>query len=109
MLSGKEVPALIVCTTKDSITSEILKEDFKRLDDLNVYPRTASLTPMALFDAHDRRLQVPFLRYVKNPEHLWNACIDLYSILRGKSRLLMFRQISKLLGTVTGIQKVVLC
>ena len=77
MFREKEVPALIICTPKSSITSEILKKAFKRLDNLNMYPRTASLTPMVLFDAHDSQLQVPFLRYIKNSEHLWKACIGL--------------------------------
>ena len=32
---------------------------------------------MALFDAHDSRLQVEFLQYVNSPDHLWQFCIGL--------------------------------
>ena len=30
-----------------------------------------------LFDAHDSRLQVPFLRYVNDEDHKWKVCIGL--------------------------------
>ena len=35
---GKAIPALITCTTNDSITSEILKHAFERLDRLDIFP-----------------------------------------------------------------------
>ena len=53
---GKTIPPLVTCSKKGSITSEILTTALKRLDDLGVYKRTATLTPMGLFDAHDSRL-----------------------------------------------------
>ena len=74
---GKDVPALVTCSPKGSITSCILREAFKRLDDLGVYERTSTLRPMALFDAHDSRLQVAFLRYINDPSHRWTFCIGL--------------------------------
>ena len=74
---GKEVDSLVTCSPKGSITSEILKQIFERLDDLGVYERTEGRVPMALFDAHDSRLQVPFLRYINNEKHLWKFCIGL--------------------------------
>ena len=74
---GKTIPALIACSKKGSITSDILKCAFERLDQLGVYERRPNLKPMALFDAHDSRLQVPFLRYVNNPQHRWIFCIGL--------------------------------
>ena len=64
---GKEMPALITYSPKSSISSSILRTAFARLDDLGVYGRTPSLKPFALFDAHDSRLQVPFLRYINDP------------------------------------------
>ena len=66
---GKVVPALITSSKKGSITSDILKAAFQRLDELGVYTRTPFLNPFALFDAHDSRLQVPFLRYINSPLH----------------------------------------
>ncbi len=75
---GKDVPALIACSPKGSITSEILKEAFQRLDCLKIYERVpGGPTPFVLLDAHDSRLQVPFLRYVNEEEHKWKVCIGL--------------------------------
>ena len=77
MFRGVLVPALMTCTSKGSITSDILTAAFKRLDDLGVYQRTSNLKPFALFNAHDSRLQVPFLRYINTPPHRWIFCIGL--------------------------------
>ena len=77
MFRGVLVPALVTCTSRGGITSDILTAAFKRLDDLGVYQRTSNLKPFALFDAHDSRLQVPFLRYINTPPHRWIFCIGL--------------------------------
>lgn len=62
---GKKIPPLVTCTPSGSITSEILQKVFKRLDDLGVYERVeGGPSPCGLFDAHDSRLQLPFLRYI---------------------------------------------
>lgn len=79
---GKEIPGLLACTPKGSMTSEILQQIHKRLDDLNVFPRTPiGPTPMVLYDGHDSRLQVEFLSYVNKPNEfgnpMWKACIGL--------------------------------
>ena len=71
------VPALMTCTSKGSITSDILTAAFKRLDDLGVYQRTNDFKPFALLDAHDSRLQIPFLRYINTLPHRWIFCIGL--------------------------------
>ena len=77
MFRGKTIPALVTCSKKGSITYNILRTAFDRLDELQVYDRKEGITPMALFDAHDSRLQVPFLRYVNSADHLWKFCIGL--------------------------------
>ena len=56
IFKGKEVDSLVTCSPKGSITSEILKQIFGRLDNLGVYERTDGKVPMALFDVHDSRL-----------------------------------------------------
>ena len=43
MFRGVLVPALVTCTSKGSITSDILTAAFKRLDALGVYQRTSNL------------------------------------------------------------------
>ena len=77
LFRGKTIPALICCTKKGSITSEILRTALERLDELGVYERTPDRKPMALFDAHDSRLQIPLLRYINNPVTQWIFCIGL--------------------------------
>jgi len=74
---GKLTPALVTCSKKGSITLDILKSAFERLDKSNIYKRTTTLKPFALFDAHDSRLQVPFLWYINNPLRPWILCIGL--------------------------------
>ena len=32
---------------------------------------------MTLFDAHNSRFQVPFVRYINNPSYGWDSCISL--------------------------------
>jgi hypothetical protein len=78
---GKEVPALVAMTNKGSMTSEILAKVLDYLDGLGVYPRTeGGLIPFCLFDAHDSRLQVPFLEKVNQKifgRPVWKVCIGL--------------------------------
>ena len=74
---GKVIPALVTSSPKGSITSEIIKTVFARLDSLGVYEQTPVPNPVAIFDAYDSRLQVPFLRYINCPNHLWKFCIGL--------------------------------
>ena len=40
---GKLIPALVTCSKKGSITSDILKSAFEHLDESNIYKRTATL------------------------------------------------------------------
>ncbi|CAJ1938512.1 unnamed protein product [Cylindrotheca closterium] len=79
---GKEVPGMVAVSPKGSMTSEILKKALETLDELGVYPRTRQgPTPMFLFDGHDSRLQVPFLKYINSEDEfqnpLWIGCIRL--------------------------------
>ena len=48
---GKLISALVTCSKKVSITSDILKSAFERLNESNIYERTATLKLFALFDA----------------------------------------------------------
>ena len=79
---GKTIPALLAHTKKGSITSEILTKILKRLDELDVFERTADgPTPMLLLDGHDSQLQLEFLEYVNKDNQFgkpnWKACIGL--------------------------------
>jgi hypothetical protein len=75
---GKDIPSLIACSPKRSITSEILKQALKRLDKLGIYERVSGgPIPFLFLDAHGSRLQVPFLKYVNDESHRWKVCIGL--------------------------------
>jgi hypothetical protein len=75
---GRDVPALIACSPRASITSNILKQALKPLNDLGIYEQEpGGYIPFLLLDAHDSRLQVPFLRYVNDDAHKWKVCIGL--------------------------------
>ena len=52
---------------KGSISSEILTEALKYLDQLNVFERRQDgPTPFGLLDGHGSRLQLPFLEYINS-------------------------------------------
>jgi hypothetical protein len=75
---GKDIPSLIACSPKGSITLEILKQALKQLDQLGVYQRVpVGPIPFLLLDAHDSRLPVPLLKYVNGESHMWKVCIGL--------------------------------
>jgi hypothetical protein len=63
------------------MTSEILKQALKVIDDLGIYERTeGSPIPTCIFDGHESRLRLPFIEYVnqqKSGRSLWKACIGL--------------------------------
>ena len=75
-VKGKEIPPLVRWSESGSITSEILADALKTLDTLEVYPRTDSHPkPFLLVDGHQSRLQLPFLRYINEPEDNWVVCL----------------------------------
>ena len=78
---GKEIPPLVTMNEKGSMTLEIIKMVLKRLDDLEVYERVpGGPIPMCLFDAHNSRLQVPFLDYANKKfldRPMWKVVIGL--------------------------------
>ena len=73
---GKEIPPLVRWSESGSITSEILADVLKTLDALDVYPRSnGNPKPFLLVDGHQSRLQLPFLRYINEPEDNWVVCL----------------------------------
>mmetsp|Transcript_25354 Transcript_25354/g.42135 ORF Transcript_25354/g.42135 Transcript_25354/m.42135 type:complete len:173 (+) Transcript_25354:316-834(+) len=75
---GKEVPAFVCCTTKGGISSELLMQMLKRMDNLDLFPRVPDgPLPFLLLDGHGSRLQLPFLKYINDPSHIWKVCLGL--------------------------------
>ena len=73
---GVEVPCMVACSTNGSITSEILMQFLKKMDELDLFPRDeCGLKPFLLLDGHGSRLELPFLEYVNNPSNPWVVCI----------------------------------
>ena len=75
MYRGKKVPALVQWHESANITSEILVDILKTLDKLELIPRNEGVKPFILLDGHRSRLELPFLRYVNDPDDHWIACI----------------------------------
>ena len=47
----------------------------KSLDKLELIPRKEGVKPFILLNGHQSRLELPFLRYVNDPDNHWIACI----------------------------------
>jgi len=71
-----DLPCYVTCSPKGSITSTILADILKFIDDRKVFPRhDNNPTPFLLLDGHGSRLEIPFLSYINNPQHKWVVCI----------------------------------
>ena len=71
-----DLPCYVTCSPKGSITSTILADILKFIDDRGVFPRhDNNPTPFLLLDGHGSRLEVPFLSYVNDQQHKWVVCI----------------------------------
>jgi len=70
IVRGKVVPCMVRFQLKGGMPSIILKDILETLGDLNIFPRVDRLKPIFLVDGHGSRLELPFLDYVNNPEHL---------------------------------------
>ena len=71
------MPSLIAFTESGSVNGQVLKASFKRMDDLGLYSyeRAEGLTPFALIDGHQPRIDLDFLKYINAEETHWNVCI----------------------------------
>ena len=79
---GKEVPAFVSCSSKGSITSELLAEMLRWIDLHEVFDRhPKGPLPFLLLDGHGSRLEMPFLDYINSAEnngkHKWIVCLGL--------------------------------
>ena len=72
---GKTVPALVRWHESASITSEILVDMLRTMDEMDLVPRSNNVSPLILLDGHRSRLEMPFLKYVNTPKDHWVACI----------------------------------
>jgi hypothetical protein len=72
---GTVVPPFVYRSPKGGITSELLKFMLERMDSFNLFPRAeGGLLPFLLLDRHGSCFQLPFMRYIGDPEHKWKVC-----------------------------------
>jgi hypothetical protein len=58
------------------IISELLAEMLGTLDNAGVSPQTKeNRIPLLLLDGHHSRTRLPFLKYIKNNQHIWKVYI----------------------------------
>jgi hypothetical protein len=77
-LNSIEVPCFVCCSKNGSITSHMLPEMLKRMDDLGLFPRGGPLTlpdPCLLLHGRGSRFNLPFLEYINHDDHTWTTCI----------------------------------
>ncbi|KAL7545121.1 hypothetical protein ACHAWF_013505 [Thalassiosira exigua] len=77
---GKEIPVMFAATPKASMTSAILKDTFKMMDDLGISQRGVNedgteFVPFVVIDGHPSRMGEDFLRYVNEETHRWKIVL----------------------------------
>jgi hypothetical protein len=73
--NGIKIPCFVGSSPKASITSKMLMEMLKLLDDLNVYDRSNGKLPVLILDGHHSRMKLPFLKYINDSDHQWSVCL----------------------------------
>jgi hypothetical protein len=73
--NGKDVPCIVCDSESISVTSELLVELLKKMDDLDLFPYHDGVQPFLLQDGHNSRFKLPFLWYINNPNRNWVVCI----------------------------------
>ena len=77
MFKVKEVPCVITNTENRSITSELLVEILKHMDQLDLFPRTdPNIKPILLLDGHGSCLELLLLKYINTDSHECVFCIE---------------------------------
>jgi hypothetical protein len=74
LYNGKEVPCFYGTAPKASITSNLLADMLKFIDDCSVFDCSVAKL-FLLLDGHGSRMMLPFLQYINNPQHEWVCCI----------------------------------
>jgi hypothetical protein len=62
--NGKTVPWFVGWKPKGSITSDLLAEMLKKMDDLELFDRSDGIDPFLLLDGHSSRFELPFVEYI---------------------------------------------
>jgi hypothetical protein len=71
---GKDVESYLTCSESGSITSDILTDLLKYLDEKLAFDQTAA-DPFLLLDGYGSHFEIPFLNYINNPTSKWMVCV----------------------------------
>jgi len=76
-LKNRKIPCLTLWSKKGGITSEILINVLRTLDETQIFDedRENGVKPLMLVDGHGSRFELPFLRYISNDTHEWTVVI----------------------------------
>jgi hypothetical protein len=79
-VDGKDIPVLFAANPKASMTSTILTQTFKKMDEAGITQRGVDkngnqYVPAAVFDGHISRMGEDFLRYINKEGSCWEANI----------------------------------
>ena len=72
--NGNDIPFFYGTAQKASITSALLTEMLKFIDECGVFDRSIA-KPFLLLDGHGSRMMLPFLKYIHQPANEWMCCI----------------------------------
>ena len=79
-IHGKNVLCFVCSTENGSITSELLGNMLRHIDNCCVFDRTGGVLPFLLLDGHGSRFELPFLEYINGvgeEGHKWRVCIGI--------------------------------
>ncbi len=74
--NGKIIPPFFGTSAKISITSQLLVDMLKFIDQCGIHDRSIA-TPFLLLDGHHSRLMLPFIRYINDENRKWCCCIGI--------------------------------
>jgi len=74
VVGGKSVESYVTCSESGSITSDVLTNILKYLDQKLQFDRSEA-DPFLLLDGHGSRFELPFLDYIVDPTSKWTVCI----------------------------------
>jgi hypothetical protein len=75
IFNGQEVHCFVACSPSASITSQLLANMLRYMDQCCLFDRRDGNKPFLLLDGHHSRLEVPFLEYVNGDGHEWTCCL----------------------------------
>jgi hypothetical protein len=75
IFKGKEVPCFIGSSPNASITSTLLVQMLRAMDDLKLFDRENGKRPVLICDGHQSRTSLEFLDYCYDEQHRWMPCL----------------------------------